>query len=177
MDAKVRQKELEYDAATASAPSGSTSFPLEDEPSSSTGHVSLQDQSLTVVYICMYMSSLMLRVGSICFAWLMYSDDEDDPWYNYTPNTPEFKMMEKEIEERHAKQREQRLVAERRRLEGNEHFKNKQYSEALKTYCLGMPASRCMRMIPKVPSHCHSKKAITREKYPQNSEIDEMLYM
>ena len=79
-------------------------------------------------------------------------------------------MMEKEIEERHAKQREQRLVAERRRLEGNEHFKNKQYSEALKTYCLGKEAGRCTANNIRLCRVLY--QSTSREKRQQHAETD-----
>ena len=79
-------------------------------------------------------------------------------------------MMEKEIEERHAKQREQRLVAERRRLEGNEHFKNKQYSDAQKTYCLGKESGSCTANKNRLCSVLN--QSTSREKRQQHAETD-----
>ena len=58
-------------------------------------------------------------------AWDLWtpSDDEDDPWMQYTPENPAFKAMEADIDRRHAAQVRARQTAHRRREEGNAAFR------------------------------------------------------
>lgn len=69
-------------------------------------------------------------------------DEEDDLINSMAPNTAEFKALEKDIEERHRKMVEARQIAERCRVRGNDAFKAKQWSEALRCYQEGIDSER-----------------------------------
>ncbi|GIL99722.1 hypothetical protein Vretimale_4862 [Volvox reticuliferus] len=69
-------------------------------------------------------------------------DDEDDLINSIGPNTPQFKAMEKDIDERHRQLVERRQLAERCRVRGNEAYKTRQYSEALRCYQQGIESER-----------------------------------
>ena len=77
-------------------------------------------------------------------AWDLWtpSDEEDDLYNNLTPNSAEFKAMEKDIEERHAKLLRSRQYAERQRQLGNTFFKEKQYAKALQVYEDGIASEK-----------------------------------
>ena len=77
-------------------------------------------------------------------AWDLWtpSDDEDDPWMQYTPENPAFKAMEADIDRRHAAQVRARQTAHRRREEGNAAFRGGQFAEALRCYELGLEADK-----------------------------------
>ncbi|KAK9823542.1 hypothetical protein WJX72_003579 [[Myrmecia] bisecta] len=70
------------------------------------------------------------------------SDEEDDLINACHPNTPEFAAMEKDIDDRHNRMVEQRQVAERQRVQGNELYKQGRFSEAYQCYELGLDAQR-----------------------------------
>lgn len=70
------------------------------------------------------------------------SDDEDDLFNSVTPNSPEFRALEKDIDDRHNRMVQQRQLAERQRVAGNAAFKAGQYSEALRCYQLGLESQR-----------------------------------
>ena len=77
-------------------------------------------------------------------AWDLWtpSDDEDDPWMQYTPENPAFKAMEADIDRRHAAQVRARQTAHRRREEGNAAFRAGQFADALRCYELGLEADK-----------------------------------
>eukprot|EP00191_Tetraselmis_sp_GSL018_P015799 CAMPEP_0177589110 /NCGR_PEP_ID=MMETSP0419_2-20121207/6609_1 /TAXON_ID=582737 /ORGANISM="Tetraselmis sp., Strain GSL018" /LENGTH=437 /DNA_ID=CAMNT_0019079403 /DNA_START=128 /DNA_END=1438 /DNA_ORIENTATION=+ len=67
------------------------------------------------------------------------SDDEDELISKLTlPSTPEFKAMEKDIDDRHKRQVEARQVAERCRVKGNELYKAGQWAAAYDWYTQGL---------------------------------------
>ena len=74
--------------------------------------------------------------GTDYHAWDLWtpSDEEDEIYNNLTPNSAEFKALEKDIDERHAKLLKSRQYAERQRELGNKMFKAKQYAKALQIY-------------------------------------------
>ena len=82
--------------------------------------------------------------GTDYHAWDLWtpSDEEDDIYNQLTPNSPEFKAMEKDIDERHAKLLRCRQYAERQRELGNKMFKEKQYAKALQIYEDGISAEK-----------------------------------
>ncbi|GLI69147.1 hypothetical protein VaNZ11_013704 [Volvox africanus] len=69
-------------------------------------------------------------------------DEEDDLINSIGPNTPQFKAMEKDIDERHRQLVERRQLADRCRVRGNEAYKARQYSEALRCYQQGIESER-----------------------------------
>lgn len=82
--------------------------------------------------------------GTDYHAWDLWtpSDEEDELYNNLTPNSPEFKAMEKDIDERHAKLLRSRQFAERQRVLGNDYFKGKQYAKALQVYEEGIASEK-----------------------------------
>lgn len=67
------------------------------------------------------------------------SDEEDELFENLQPNNdPGFKAMSKDIEERHARMKQQRQLSERYRSQGNEEYRRRQYAEAMKLYQTGI---------------------------------------
>ena len=84
------------------------------------------------------------EAGTDYGAWDMWtpSDDEDDMINSITPSGAGFAMMEKDINERHARMRASRQVAERRRVEGNVAYAAGQFSEALRCYDLGLESEK-----------------------------------
>ena len=76
--------------------------------------------------------------------WDLYtpSDEEDAMLSEMTPDTPEFRAMEKDIDERHRKMTERRQLAERKRVLGNDSFRSGQFSEALQLYEEGIDAEK-----------------------------------
>ena len=50
----------------------------------------------------------------------------------------QIRAMSKDIEERHERMKKQKQISERYRELGNEQYKNKQYTEALKIYQTGI---------------------------------------
>ncbi|XRB13669.1 hypothetical protein RI054_06g35070 [Pseudoscourfieldia marina] len=77
-------------------------------------------------------------------AWDMWepSDDENDPWMLPGASNAQFAAMEKDLNERHKRQTEQRQVAERQRVAGNNLFRCGQFSEAYRCYEAGLDADR-----------------------------------
>ena len=73
-------------------------------------------------------------------AWDLWtpSDEEDDMVRDLTPQGPEFKAMEKDIEERHRRMVHQRRLAERMRVEGNEALKRGDLASACQSYEIGL---------------------------------------
>ncbi|GLC44336.1 hypothetical protein PLESTB_000480900 [Pleodorina starrii] len=69
-------------------------------------------------------------------------DEEDDLINSMGPNTPQFKAMEKDIDDRHRQMVERRQLAERCRVSGNAAYKSRQYSEALRSYQQGIDSER-----------------------------------
>ncbi|GFR41120.1 hypothetical protein Agub_g1764 [Astrephomene gubernaculifera] len=69
-------------------------------------------------------------------------DEEDDLINSIGPNTPQFKAMEKDIDERHRQMVERRQLAERCRVRGNAAYQARQYSEALRCYQEGLESER-----------------------------------
>ncbi|KXZ56527.1 hypothetical protein GPECTOR_1g473 [Gonium pectorale] len=69
-------------------------------------------------------------------------DEEDDLINSIGPNTPQFRAMEKDIDERHRQMVERRQLAERCRVRGNEAYQARQYSEALRCYQQGLESER-----------------------------------
>ncbi|GAX78335.1 hypothetical protein CEUSTIGMA_g5777.t1 [Chlamydomonas eustigma] len=76
--------------------------------------------------------------------WDMWcpEDDEDDLINSITPNSATFRAMEKDIDDRHRKMVESRQIAERMRVKGNTAFKDKQYTEALRCYQVGIEVEK-----------------------------------
>ncbi|MEW5303261.1 MAG: hypothetical protein WDW36_005969 [Sanguina aurantia] len=85
-----------------------------------------------------------LRFETDYAKWDMWcpSDDEDDLFNSIPPNTPQFRAMEKDIDQRHTRMIEQRQLAERQRMAGNTAFNTKQYSEALRCYETGIESQK-----------------------------------
>ncbi|KAG2500046.1 hypothetical protein HYH03_002326 [Edaphochlamys debaryana] len=84
------------------------------------------------------------RFGTDYNKWDIWcpEDEEDDIFNSMAPNTPQFKAMEKDIDERHRQMVERRQLAERCRVAGNEAYATKQYSEALRCYQRGIESER-----------------------------------
>lgn len=82
--------------------------------------------------------------GTDYHAWDLWtpSDEEDEIYNNLTPNSAEFKALEKDIDERHAKLLKSRQYAERQRELGNKMFKAKQYAKALQIYEEGIASEK-----------------------------------
>ena len=97
--------------------------------------------------------------GTDYTAWDMWtpSDEEDELINNMTPDSPEFKAMEKDIDERHAMLVRKRQVAERNRVGGNDAFKAQQFAEALQYYEAGLAAEK-----HNVPLHLNAAMASLR---------------
>ncbi|EFJ51905.1 hypothetical protein VOLCADRAFT_86877 [Volvox carteri f. nagariensis] len=92
-----------------------------------------------------YVKSLdKTRFGTDYTKWDIWcpEDEEDDLINSIGPNTPQFKAMEKDIDERHRQLVERRQLAERCRVRGNEAYKARQYSEALRCYQQGIESER-----------------------------------
>ncbi|KAL0031355.1 hypothetical protein WJX79_006151 [Trebouxia sp. C0005] len=70
-------------------------------------------------------------------------DDEDDDLINsLTPNNPQLKAMEADIDARHARMVSQRQLAERQRVEGNALYAQGQFNAAFQCYETGLDAER-----------------------------------
>ncbi|KAL0026310.1 hypothetical protein WJX77_010157 [Trebouxia sp. C0004] len=70
-------------------------------------------------------------------------DDEDDDLINsLTPNNPQLKAMEADIDARHARMVSQRQLAERQRVEGNALYAQGQFTAAFQCYETGLDAER-----------------------------------
>eukprot|EP00959_Pyramimonas_sp_CCMP1952_P243351 5086725-Pyramimonas_sp.AAC.1 len=77
-------------------------------------------------------------------AWDLYcpSDEEDEMIANLTPDGPQFKAMEKDIDERHKRMKEKLKTATRMKDAGNKAFKAGQYAEAYRLYEAGLDADK-----------------------------------
>ena len=84
------------------------------------------------------------REGTDYQAWDLWtpSDEEDELYESLTPNSPEFKAMEKDIDERHERLLRSRQYAERQRQLGNDYFKKRMFSKALQVYEEGISAEK-----------------------------------
>ncbi|GMH33324.1 hypothetical protein BSKO_01158 [Bryopsis sp. KO-2023] len=70
------------------------------------------------------------------------SDEDDDLIQSCTPNTPEFKAMEKDIDERHKRMVSQRQMAQRQKEAGNTAYRKGQVTEAYRCYSIGLESER-----------------------------------
>eukprot|EP00884_Botryococcus_braunii_P022874 jgi/Botrbrau1/9270/Bobra.180_1s0027.1 len=70
------------------------------------------------------------------------SDEEDELFNSCTPNTPEFRGLEKDIEDRHKRMVEQRQLGERHRVAGNQLYKQGRLPEAIREYEAGLEHDR-----------------------------------
>uniref|UniRef100_A0A7S0QXX8 Protein unc-45 homolog B n=1 Tax=Pyramimonas obovata TaxID=1411642 RepID=A0A7S0QXX8_9CHLO len=77
-------------------------------------------------------------------AWDLYcpSDEEDEMIANLTPDGPQFKAMEKDIDDRHRRMKEKLKTATRMKDAGNKAFKAGQYAEAYRLYEAGLDADK-----------------------------------
>eukprot|EP00198_Chlamydomonas_reinhardtii_P013934 XP_001703271.1 TPR domain-containing protein [Chlamydomonas reinhardtii] len=84
------------------------------------------------------------RFGTDYTKWDIWcpDDEEDDLINSVGPNTPQFRAMEKDIDERHRQLVERRQLAERARVAGNAAYGARQYSEALRCYQQGLESER-----------------------------------
>ena len=67
---------------------------------------------------------------------------EDEMLANLTPNDPAFKIMEKDIDDRHARMKSKQRTALRMKEAGNAAYKQGQWTEAYKNYEAGLEADK-----------------------------------
>jgi len=77
-------------------------------------------------------------------AWELFcpSDDEDEMISSLTPDGPQFKAMEKDMDDRHKKMKEKLRTAAKMKDAGNKAFKAGQFAESYRLYDAGLDADK-----------------------------------